>query len=456
MDDLARQRLMPVLYAGVFLGALDTSVIGPAIPALKTVFGVDNRQVGLVTLVFILCSLPATAVLSSLGDRWGRRTVFVLSVLTFALGSLLVALASSFWMLLLGRAVQGVGSGGIIPTASATIGDVLPRQAQGRALGLVGAVYGMAFVIGPPLAAGMLLLADWRWIFLINLPLALAVAYFGLRRLPARLPDHPPGGALDSVGIALVVGLLASLALGINRVLDDWLGLLIWPWLLATVPLWVLALVRHERGQQHPVVPLQLFASKRLVLAYLLTVGGGLGMGGVAFLTSLTTLAYGLTPAQAGLALLPLVLGSMVGSMGAGRSLNRQGPRRLIALGFGLLSMGYVGVLWTVFGWLGFVLASIPLGLGLGVIVGGALRSIALAEAAPTARGAAQGLINIATAVGTLSATACISAWADLGGGELQGFLSAYLGLAIILCCMLWIALTLPGDRCHPSGTSAA
>ncbi|MFM8589912.1 MAG: MFS transporter, partial [Limnohabitans sp.] len=260
------------------------------------------------------------------------------------------------------------------------------------------------FVIGPPLAAGMLLLADWRWIFLINLPLALAVAYFGLRRLPARLPDHPPGGALDSVGIALVVGLLASLALGINRVLDDWLGLLIWPWLLATVPLWVLALVRPDRGEQHPVVPLELFASNRLVL------------------------------------------GSMVGSMGAGRALNRQGPRRLIALGFGLLSMGYVGVLWTVYGWLGFVLASLPLGLGLGVIVGGALRSIALAEAAPTARGAAQGLINIATAVGTLSATACISALADLGGAGLQGFLQAYGWLAMAMGALLWVSFLLPSD----------
>ena len=451
MDETARRRLLRMLYAGVFLSALDTSVIGPAIPALKAAFGVDNRQVGLVTLVFILCSLPATAVLASLGDRYGRRPVFVASVLIFALGSLMVALAPSFGMLLLGRAVQGVGSGGIVPTASATIGDLVPPEAQGRALGLIGAFYGMAFVLGPPLAALMLLLADWRWIFLINLPLALWLVRRALHTLP--VPSAPASapvagrGALDWPGLVLLTGLLASLGLGINRVLDDALGLVLWPWLLALVPLWTAALLHWERYADHPLVPPGLLVRRRLGLAYVLTVGGGLGMGGVAFLTSLTSLAYGLTPAQAGLALLPLVLGSMLGSMGAGRALNTQGPRRLIALGFAGLALGYVGVLWTAAGLIGFLLASVPLGVGLGIIVGGALRSIALTEAPAHQRGAAQGLINIATAVGTLSSTALISAVADLAGGGLAGFLRAYLLLALLLLGLLALTRALPADR---------
>jgi len=440
---------MPVLYAGVFLAALDTSVIGPAIPALKAAFGVDNRQVGLVTLVFILCSLPATAVLASLGDRHGRRPVFVASVLIFALGSLLVAVAPSFGMLLLGRAVQGVGSGGIIPTASATIGDVVPPEAQGRALGLIGAFYGMAFVLGPPLAAVLMLLADWRWIFLINLPLALWLSRRALQAMPVRAAETPlpTHGRLDLPGLVLLVALLSSLGLGINRVLDDALGVRIWPWLLALVPLWAAVLMAWERRALQPLVPPGLLVRRRLGLAYVLTLGGGVGMGGVAFLTSLTTQAYGLTPAQAGLALLPLVLGSMLGSMGAGRALNQQGPRRLIALGFAGLSLGYAGVLWTAAGLAGFLLASVPLGLGLGIIVGGALRSIALTDAPAEQRGAAQGLINIATAVGTLSSTALIGAVADLGGGGLPGFMRAYLLLAILLLGLLALTRALPPDR---------
>lgn len=439
---------MPVLYAGVFLAALDTSVIGPAIPALKAAFGVDNRQVGLVTLVFILCSLPATAVLASLGDRHGRRPVFVASVLIFALGSLLVAVAPSFGMLLFGRAVQGVGSGGIIPTASAMIGDVVPPEAQGRALGLIGAFYGMAFVLGPPLAAVLMLLADWRWIFLINLPLALWLSRRALQAIPVReAATVKTTHGLDLPGLVLLVALLSSLGLGINRVLDDALGLRVWPWLLVMVPLLAVVLMAWERRAAQPLVPPGLLVRRRLVLAYVLTLGGGVGMGGVAFLTSLTTQAYGLTPAQAGLALLPLVLGSMLGSMGAGRALNKQGPRRLIALGFAGLSLGYAGVLWTSAGLTGFLLASLPLGLGLGIIVGGALRSIALTDAPPEHRGAAQGLINIATAVGTLSSTALIGAVADLSGGGLPGFLRAYLLLAFLLLGLLALTRALPPDR---------
>jgi len=452
MDESSRRRLMPVLYAGVFLAALDTSVIGPAIPALKAAFGVDNRQVGLVTLVFILCSLPATAVLASLGDRHGRRPVFVASVLIFALGSLLVAIAPSFGMVLLGRAVQGVGSGGIIPTASATIGDVVPPEAQGRALGLIGAFYGMAFVLGPPLAAILMLVGDWRWIFLINLPLALWLARRALQAMPAASASVFTGqvykaARLDLPGLVLLVALLSSLGLGINRVLDDALGLRVWPWLLALVPLWAAVLLAWERKALQPLVPPGLLVHRRLGLAYVLTLGGGVGMGGVAFLTSLTTLAYGLTPAQAGLALLPLVLGSMLGSMGAGRALNAQGPRRLISLGFAGLSLGYAGVLWTAAGLTGFLIASVPLGLGLGIIVGGALRSIALTDAPPEQRGAAQGLINIATAVGTLSSTALIGAVADLAGGGLSGFLRAYLLLALLLLGLLALSRALPPDR---------
>ena len=239
----------------------------------------------------------------------------------------------------------------------------------------------------------------------------------------------------------------ASLGLGINRVLDDVLGVPLWPWLLAMVPVWTTVLLRWEARAGHPLVPPGLLVRRRLGLAYVLTVGGGLGMGGVAFLTSLTTLAYGLTPAQAGLALLPLVLGSMLGSRGAGDALNTQGPRRLIALGFAGLALGYVGVLWTAAGLIGFLLSSLPLGVGLGIIVGGALRSIALTEAPAHHRGAAQGLINIATAVGTLSSTALISAVADLAGGGLAGFMRAYLLLALLLLGLLALTRALPADR---------
>ena len=168
----ALRRILPVLYLGVFMAALDTAVIGPAIPALREAFGVDNREVGLVTIVFVLFSLSSTALMASLSDRHGRRPVYLGGVATFALGSLVIALSPQFWTILLGRAIQGIGAGGIIPSASAVIGDLVPHERQGRALGMIGAVYGMAFVLGPPLA-GYLYSIQPEWIYATSLALIL-------------------------------------------------------------------------------------------------------------------------------------------------------------------------------------------------------------------------------------------------------------------------------------------
>ena len=217
-------RLLPALFIGVFMAALDTSVLAPAIPALRASFDLDNRQVALVMTVFILCSLCSTAPLASLGDRHGRRPVYLASVSLFALGSLVIALSTSFWALLLGRAIQGVGSGGIIPTAAAVIGDVYAPRERARALGLIGAVYGMAFVLGPPLAGLLMVVASWQWIFAANLPIAALVLWMALRAMPAqpRMGVLPP---LDWRGIVVVFLLLSTLVLGLSRVADGLLGL---------------------------------------------------------------------------------------------------------------------------------------------------------------------------------------------------------------------------------------
>ena len=105
-EDAARRRILTVLFVGVFMAALDAAVVAPAIPALRAAFGVDNRQIGLVTIVFSLCSLSSTALMANLSDRFGRRAIYLLDIAAFAAGSLLVARSTTFGMLLIGRAVQ--------------------------------------------------------------------------------------------------------------------------------------------------------------------------------------------------------------------------------------------------------------------------------------------------------------------------------------------------------------
>jgi MFS family permease len=441
---------MPGLLAGVFMAALDTAIIAPAIPALRQAFGIDHRAAGLLMVVFILCSLCSTALLSHLGDRHGRRPVFLGSVVCFAAGSLLIALADSFGTVLLGRAVQGIGAGGILPTASALIGDAVPAAQRGRALGLVGATYGMAFVVGPPLATLAMLAASWHWIFLLNLPLAALVLGLAARSLPRPVAPAalPP---LDRRGIALAMFTLASLVLGITRFADDAFGLPLWPACLAAAALGLALLLRLEGRCAAPVLPLPLFDNRRLVLTYLLTAGAGFGMGSVVFLSSLAQQAHGVAAQHAGFVLLPLVLCSMLGSIGAGRLLNRLGARTLLLAGFAALALGYAATAFTGAGLVFFLAASMPVGLGVGIVVGGALRSIATDEAPPALRGAAQGMVNIATSVGTLLSAAVVAAVADAAG-----FAPAYLGVAALMLAMLATTLGLRGDAAAPLSAEPA
>lgn len=438
------RRLLTVLFIGVFMSALDTSVIGPAIPVLRRAFDVDNRMVGLVMTAFVLFSMTSTALLSNLSDRHGRRPVFLAGAVLFALGSLVIALSPRFWVLVLGRIIQGSGAGGILPTASAVIADSFKGEQRGRALGLIGATYGMAFVIGPPLAALLMVTLSWNWIFLLNLPIAAAVIWLGRRDLP-RQAAPPVDSPLDVLGIVLLFATLSSLVFGISRFLDGATGLHLWPWFLLAAAVLLAALVLVERRAARPMIPLALFGNRQLATGYLLTFGAGFGMGGVIFLTSIATLAHGVAAKSAGFVLLPLVVASMAGAMGSGRLLGRLGARAVILLGFVALAVGYAGSAITSAGLWGFLAASVPVGLGIGIVVGGALRTIAIDEAPVEVRGAAQGLINICTGIGTLLAATSIGALADFSGGGAAGFGIAYRVVAALMAAMLLITLTLRG-----------
>ncbi len=448
--DAGQRRLVQALFVGVFMAALDSAIVGPVLPALRATFGIDNRTAGLLSTVFALSSMCSTALMAYLSDRHGRRPVYLTSVALFAAGSVCIAAAPSFDLLLISRAVQGIGAGGIAPVASAVIGDVFTAERRGRILGLIGATHGMAFVLGPPLATLLTSTLGWRWLFLVNIPIALVVLGLSARSLPSQRSFEAPG-PIDLAGIAVTVLFLLCLVMGISRLPDSATGVLLWPWFLAASGVLLAALVAIEKRQAHALIPLALFANRQLACAYVLTLGVGFSMGGLVFLTTLATLAYGVSVEHAGLALLPLVLCAMVGSMAAGRLLHRWGARTLLMAGFGLLTLGYLQSAVPQTGFTAFLVASLLIGVGLGVVVSGALRAIAMDQAPTALRGTAQGLINIFNAVGTLLAVTCISAIADFEGGDLKGFGHAYLALGLSMLLMLLMAFGLHRKSTEPA-----
>lgn len=441
-DAQQQRRILTVLFIGVFMSALDAAIIAPAVPALRAAFGVDNSQIGMLTIVFSLFTLSSTTLMASLGDRYGRRRVYLLCVAGFALGSLLIALAPSFWIVLVGRAIQGFSAGGVSPTASAVVGDAFPPRERGKALGLIGATVGMAFLLGPLVASLILVVLSWHWIFLINLPVAALVIWLGLRNLPVTHVDGTPA-PLDWTGILIVAVMLSCLTLGINRVLDTALGLTLWPYLLGSAALCVPLLITVERRAARPVVPLELFNTRQLALTYTLCVGAGFGMGSVIFIASVAVAALGVAPEQAGLLLIPMVLASTAGSVIFGRLLNRLGSRLVMIIGFSTLAIGSALLALATLGLWMFLIASMLVGLGVGIVVGGTLRTIVLNEVAPEQRGAAQGLVNVGIAVGNLLVVAALGILADTQGGGMAGLRVAYLASAAVMVAMLLLSFGL-------------
>ena len=168
MNDKQRNQTLGVLFVGVLMGALDIAIIGPAMPAIEAEFGLNPRQLPWLFSIYVLMQMISTPLMAKLSDFYGRRAIYILDVAIFLIGSIVVAAShgSGLWLMLLaGRAIQGLGAGGIFPVASAVIGDTFPPDKRGRALGLIGAVFGLAFLIGPVIG-GLLLGFGWQWLFL--------------------------------------------------------------------------------------------------------------------------------------------------------------------------------------------------------------------------------------------------------------------------------------------------
>jgi EmrB/QacA subfamily drug resistance transporter len=456
MSDKARNRLLLVLFVGVLMGALDIAIVGPALPTIRDFFGVDDRAAAWIFSIYVLFNLVSTPLMAKLSDLYGRRSIYIMDVAIFAAGSLVVAAAPSFAILLAGRAIQGVGAGGIFPVASAVIGDTFPPEKRGSALGLIGAVFGLAFIIGP-IIGGILLLAGWRWLFLINLPIAALVVAMGWRVLPTtrregRLP-------FDWLGMLTLGVALASLAFGINRIDtkafgDSLASIQVWPFLVLALALLVVFYL-IERRAADPIVRPHLLGNGQLRLANLIAAGAGLGEAGLVFIPALAIAAFGMSSSTSSFMLMPVVLALAVGSPMVGRLLDKVGSKVVIVAGAALLAAGMLLLSLSAANLALFILAGVVIGLGLSALLGAPTRYIVLNEAPAEDRGAAQGVLTVFTGVGQLIAGALVGAVAASAGGGVQGYGSAYMVVAVVALVLTLLAFGLKGRAAELAAVQA-
>ncbi|PKL56540.1 MAG: MFS transporter, partial [Methanomicrobiales archaeon HGW-Methanomicrobiales-5] len=277
MNGKSSNRILLVLFLGVLMGALDIAIVAPALPSIKLYFGVGDRILAWTFSIYVLFNLIGTPLMAKLSDKYGRRSLYILDVVLFAVGSLVVALSpqKGFGVLLAGRALQGFGAGGIFPVASAVIGDTFPPEKRGRALGSIGAVFGLAFIVGPILGGVILSIAKWQWMFIINLPIAMVVILMGWKLLPS--VQLKTNQRFDWAGLVVLSVLLASLAYGLNQIdtqhfFSSLVSLSVLPFLLLGVLL-LFVLPGIERKAVDPIINLNLLIGRQTKLASLLSAG---------------------------------------------------------------------------------------------------------------------------------------------------------------------------------------
>ncbi|HEX6999263.1 MAG TPA: MFS transporter [Gammaproteobacteria bacterium] len=442
-------RVLAVLFAGVLVGALDIAIVGPALPAIRESFGVDPRGLSWVFSVYILFYLLGAPMLAKLSDRRGRRYAYVLGLVLFAAGSLLVASAPVFPALLGGRALQAFGAGGMLPVASAVVAETFPLERRGRALGAIGAVFGVAFALGP-LLGGLLLPYGWQWLFLINLPVVAAVIAAGWRVLPAQgargaAPFDGRGAALLALSLGCLVwgaSHVDAAALAASLASRDTL-----PWLLAAIAggaaFW---LVEHRA--RDPLLPPELLGTRALRRVGAIALAAGLVEAGMVFLPEIAVEGLHVAPARASFMLLPLVATLIVGAPAAGWLLDRRGAPLVLLLGLLLTSLGLAAFVLLPLSTATFYGAGICVGLGLSGLLGAPLRYMVLQHAGEERRGAGQGLLALFLSTGRLLGASVIGGSAAASGaGASAGYRTGLLvpAVACILAAVLAVGLLREG-----------
>ena len=429
---------MALYLLGIFMGAIDTGIVTPARTIIQNDLGVDDQTGIWMITIYTLAYAASIPVMGKLADRFGRKPVYLVSILLFGLGSLLCGLSEatgSFAFLVAARAIQAVGGGGILPIATAEFGTEVPVEKRGMALGLVGGVFGVANIFGS--SAGSLILDvfgahQWQYIFYVNLPISVVIIAGGL----VFLPNHRTTSVakIDLLGIALLVGMVLSLLYGLRN-LDffDLAGSLastdVYPFLIAfavLLPLFILA----ERRAEDPVTNLHFFRSRPIVLTLGIAFLTGFILMGTVFVPQFAENALHVPSGKGGYFVIILGLASGIGAPLSGRLTDALGPKRVLGFGLGASIVGaLVLILWTIPqpSMLSVVVALALLGLGLGFSVGSPLNYMMLEQTRTEESNSALATLSLIRSIGTTIAPAIMVGFLAHSGTLVQDQLTSLL-----------------------------
>jgi len=450
-----RRRGLGVVLAAVgiptFMVTLDNLVVTNALPVIKSQLGASLSDlqwfVNAYTLAFAALLLTAAAI----GDRLGRRRVFLAGIALFTLASAACALASEPWMLIGARAIQGIGAAAVMPLSLTLLAGAVPEKLRSAAIGIWGGISGLGIAVGPVVGGAVVDGLNWQWIFWLNVPIgAIAVV------LAARVLTESRGAAkpLDLVGLVLATSGVLSVVWGVVHGADDgWTSAGVLGSLVAGGVL-LAAFLGWERRTPAPMLPLRLFSVRSFSVVNVVAFTFAVGVFGAVFLLAqFFQVVQGYTPFQSGVRTLPWTAAPLVVAPIAGLIVDRVGPRTLIVAGQALLAvgLGWIALITTATTQYGDMVAPFVLaGIGMGLTFAPSA-SVVMAGASDADRGVASGTNNTIREVGVAMGVAVLaSVFASSGSYEsptqyAAGLVPAVWTGAAIVAAGTLVALLLPG-----------
>jgi len=339
LSQRAKLTIMGAVMLGLFLSALDQTIVGTALPTIVTDLGGNSLYTWVVT-AYLLTSTVTVPMWGKLSDLYGRRPILLVGIGIFLVGSALSGLSQNMGELIAFRGLQGIGAGSLFPVSLAVIGDLFSPRERGRYQGLFGAVFGLSFLVGPFLGGWITDSIGWHWVFYVNVPIGIVA----LAVIAAKLPNSRREGARGSLDLwgALVFTLaIVSLLIGLtekgltnSRGLSygwlDWRvgGLMAFAAVLLAVFLWV------ESRAQEPIIPLGLFRNVNFSLVQLATFFLSFGFfGAVIFMPRYFQAVRGISATASGYMIWPMLVGLIATSVVAGQLVSRSGRYRRLLIG---------------------------------------------------------------------------------------------------------------------------
>ena len=409
-----------ILYLlGLFMGALDTGIITPARTVIQADLGVDaSTGIWMITIytLFYAASIP---IMGKLADVHGRKYVYLVSILLFGSGSLFCGLSNnfdSFEMLMVARAIQAIGGGGIMPVATAEFGTSFPAEKRGMALGIVGGVYGIANVFGA--SAGSLIMdifgtENWSYIFFLNVPITVFIIILGLFTLKNSTEENTT--KLDIWGILILTAMVFALLYGL-KTLDyfDFLNSIRHPQVYIYLLIFVVLLpifIIIEKHAADPVINLSYFTDRNIAVALVLAMISGFVLMGVVYVPQLAENALHLATGEGGYLVICLGLFTGVAAPISGKLVDKFGAKIVLGAGFTLSAIGALFLVFitcdypnmaTVLTGLGII------GLGMGFTMGTPLNYIMLANTDPAQSNSSLATMSLIRSIGTAVAPAVL------------------------------------------------